>query len=196
MTPAAREAASTRAVLPNLNDPHPTTPRKTINLLAWSHVDAAYLLLAQGQKDEAEKNFEMVWKWPHIGDLFEVQQLACAGSLRLRLAKSDPDQALRSQWLASTSKRRGLSNQECDRVNKILMTGYDPYKDPTRLPRIQNQMMELWKYRDQKAVPGGYDARNNPNYIGTDDRGPDDAPTPAANDPRNRPRPVPDDVAR
>lgn len=196
MTPSAREAASTRAVLPNLNDPHPTTPRKTINLLAWSHVNAAYLLLAQGQKDEAEKNFEMVWKWPHIGDLFEAQQLACAGSLRLRMAKSDPDQALHSQWLASASKRRGLSNQECDRVNKILMTGYDPYKDPTRLQRVQNQMMELWKYRDQTAVPGGYDARNNPNYVGTDDRGPDDAPTPAANDPRNRPQRIPDDAAR
>lgn len=196
LAPAAWLAASTGGVLPNLNDPHPAVPKRTDNLLAWSRVNAAYLLIAQGQTDEAASNFEMVWKWPRAGDLFEVQQLACAGSIRLKFAKSDPNPAARAQWLAGASTRRGLSDQECEEVNKVLMTGYDPYKDPTRLQRVQGQMMELYKYRDQTAVPGGYDARNNPNYIGTDDRGPDDAPTPAANDPRSRPRPIPDEAAR
>jgi tetratricopeptide (TPR) repeat protein len=173
---AAWQTNSSFAVLPNHNDPKATTPRSIQNLLAWTHVMTGYNLLAQNKPDEAAAQFQVVWDWQHLPDLFEVQQLACAGTMRLRWSKDDPDRNARSQWLQQASIREGLSREEVDRINQIRMSRDDPNMNASDLQKIQNEVMPLYKYVWQPATPGGYDPKQNPNYAGTDDRGPDDAP--------------------
>jgi tetratricopeptide (TPR) repeat protein len=176
LAPVAWAHANAFAVLPNQNDPKANVPRTVTNLMAWTHVLAGYCLLAQNKTDEAQKQFDIVWNARRTGELFEIQQLACGGATRLKWAKEDPDPGARSQWRERAALHEGLSREEVDRVNQIRMSHHDPYKDPHSLEKIQAETMPLYKYRWEPAIPGGYDPKQNPNYIGTDDHGPDDAP--------------------
>jgi tetratricopeptide (TPR) repeat protein len=190
LAPVAFTQTDPFAVLPNQNDPKANIPRTVNNLMAWSHVLAGYALLSQHKTDEAQRQFDLVWNARRTGELFEVQQLACGGAMRLKWAREDPDRSARSNWLTRAALHEGLSRQEVDRVSKILTAHQDPNRDPRQFMTIQTETLALNKYRWEPSIAGGYDPKQNPNYIGTDDRGPDDAPRPdrplPANDRNNR----------
>jgi hypothetical protein len=72
-----------------------------------------------------------------------------------------------------------LTRQEADAIlavkqsqTQLARTGY---ADQHETMQMSQETMDLYYFMDaQKAAPGAYDPRNNPNYRGNNDNGPDD----------------------
>jgi hypothetical protein len=173
--PAALHVASDHVVMPNIIDPTATSARPTIYYLAWTHVHAGYALLDVGKTDEADKQFTIVKNWSKEPSIFEARQLAFAASLRLSLAKTNPSQS--KMWLEAAKKEGPLSDDEVHQLDQAMVTDkYNNSKNWTaqQFADFSAKEMELFDMRQKPNTPGGYDFRNNPNYQGTDDIGPDD----------------------
>jgi Tfp pilus assembly protein PilF len=168
-----------RAVLPNIADPKSINPRTLQNMFAWSNLIAGHLLLDAGKSDDAEKLFDDVAAWKRTRDIYEPQGIATAGSLRLYWSTHDPVMTRRPDWTRNAHSMAVLTRQEADAIlavkqsqTQLARTGY---ADQHETMQMSQETMDLYYFMDaQKAAPGAYDPRNNPNYRGNNDNGPDD----------------------
>jgi Tfp pilus assembly protein PilF len=168
-----------RAVLPNIADPKAINPRTLENLFAWSNVLAGHLMLDAGKTADAEKLFDEVAGWKRTRNIYEPQGIATAGSLRLHWATQDPVTTRRADWFRNAHAMSVLTQQEASAIlaieqsqTQLARTGY---ADQRETMRMSQEAVDLYYFMDaQKAAPGAYDPRNNPNYRGNNDNGPDD----------------------
>jgi tetratricopeptide (TPR) repeat protein len=175
LLPAALHVASDHVVMPNIIDPTATSARPLIYYLAWTHVHAGYALLDAGKTDDALKQFNIVKSWSKEPAVSEARQLAYAAALRLSIAKGNPSQ--KKKWMAAAKKEEPLSDDEVQEVDQSLQKErYNNQQNwnAQQMADFQAKEMELMDMRQKMNTPGGYDFRNNPNYQGTDDIGPDD----------------------
>jgi hypothetical protein len=164
-----------RAVLPNTFDSKAWAPKTVWNMVAWSQVLAGNCAAADGKWDVALKHFDTIADVSETADIYDPQALAIAGKLRITWSQKDPDASARQQWLANAAKLTRLSDNEINRIGQLVGQA-SGLQDGQLVQAQQRVTMPLNKFRAMPSIPGGYDYRNNPNYQGSYDPGPDDLP--------------------
>jgi hypothetical protein len=107
--------------------------------------------------------------------IFDPQALAIAGKTRITWSRQDTDENERQQWLKSAATLTRLTNNEILKIGTLVgqASGYDGGR---REMTEQQTTMPLYKFRSMPVIAGGYDSRQNANYQGSFDPGPDDLP--------------------
>jgi tetratricopeptide (TPR) repeat protein len=158
-----------RAVLPNTTDVKAWAPKTAWNMAAWSHALAGHVLVQLGRADEALPLFAQIADGPETPDVYDPQCLCLAGQLRLEMAKRDRRQS--RMWMTNAATLTRVSQEEAEAITG----GLPPVGDnPEAFMRAQSLQMRLRFFGAQDVIEGGYDYRQNPNYKGSFDPGPDD----------------------
>jgi tetratricopeptide (TPR) repeat protein len=174
--PSHRRAATKaeRAVLPNTFNVKAWSPKSVWNMVAWSHLLAGHCAAVDGKWDTALAHFSVVADASETPDIYDPQALAIAGKTRITWGRNDSDPSARRKWLADAATLTRLRNDEILRVGTLVgqASGLEGGK---RVYTEQQVTLPLYKFRAMPVISGGYDYRNNPNYQGSSDPGPDDS---------------------
>lgn len=160
-----------RAVLPNTTDPKAWAPKTAWNMAAWSHALCGNLLVKLGRADEALPLFSKIADGPETADIYDPQCLCLAGQVRLQMAKQDRRQS--RMWMANAANLTRVGEEEQQQIVQA-MAGNATQDNPDAMMKSQTMMMRLHNFGAQTIFEGGYDYRQNPNYKGSFDPGPDD----------------------
>jgi predicted Zn-dependent protease len=175
--PTRRQAAvkAEKAVLPNTYKVKAWAPKSAWNMIAWSQVLAGHSAAVNGDWDTALKHFSVVAGASETPGIFDPQALAIAGKTRITWSRQDTDENERQQWLKSAATLTRLTNNEILKIGTLVgqASGYDGGR---REMTEQQTTMPLYKFRSMPVIAGGYDSRQNANYQGSFDPGPDDLP--------------------
>jgi predicted Zn-dependent protease len=173
--PTRRQAAikAERAVLPNTFNGKAWAPKSAWNMVAWSHVLAGHCAAVEGKWDAALAHFRVVADASETPDIYDPQALAIAGKTRIDWGRKDSDAGARQKWLADAATLTRLSNTEIARVGTLVAQA-SGLQGSNRTFAEQQVTLPLYKFRSMPVISGGYDYRNNPNYQGSSDPGPDD----------------------
>ena len=144
-------------------------------MVAWSQVLAGHCTAVEGKWDVALAHFKVVADASETPDIYGPQALAIAGKLRITWARKDSDTNARQQWLADAATLTRLSDNEIARVGTLVGQA-SGFEGGQRVYTEQQVTLPLNKFRVMPVITGGYDYRNNPNYQGSSDPGPDDLP--------------------
>jgi len=164
-----------RAVLPNTFDVKAWAPKSAWNMVAWSGVMAGNAEAAAGKWEAALKHFVFIADASQQPDIYDPQALAVAGKARIYWGNKDPHHGRRAAWLQRAATLTRITDDEINAIGDII--GKASGKEGgERVATIQKTTMELSKFRAMPIIQGGYDYRQNPNYKGSFDPGPDDLP--------------------
>jgi len=164
-----------RAVLPNTFDVNAWAPKSAWNMVAWSGVMAGNAEAAAGKWDLALKHFAFIADASQQPDIYDPQALAVAGKARIYWGNKDPHRGQRSAWLQRAATLTRITDDEINAIGDIIGNASGK-EGGERVFITQKTAMELSKFRAMPIIQGGYDYRQNPNYKGSFDPGPDDLP--------------------
>jgi Flp pilus assembly protein TadD len=175
--PSVRQAnfKAEKAVLPNTFNVKAWAPKTAWNMIAWSQVLTGNCDAMEGKWDEALAHFKVVADASETPDIYDPQALAVAGKTRITWSHQDSDPSAQKQWLANAATLTRLTDKEIARIGQLAGQA-SGQTGSMRTYTSQQATMALEKFRSMPSIQGGYDYRNNPNYQGSFDPGPDDLP--------------------